>query len=54
MSQYICPGCNYIYDEDIGNEHEGYPPQTLFEQLPDDFACPQCFVRDKEDFEKLA
>ena len=26
MSQYICPNCEYVYDEDKGDEHEGWPP----------------------------
>ena len=51
--QYKCSNCDYIYDESIGNEHEGYPAGTPFEQLPDDFSCPSCFVSDKPDFEVL-
>ncbi len=51
MAQYICPGCSYTYDENTGDEHQGYPAGTAFDGLPDDFACPQCFVREKEDFE---
>ncbi|MDG1662829.1 MAG: rubredoxin [Pseudomonadales bacterium] len=50
MAKYQCPDCGYIYDEATGNEHEGYEPGTRFEDLSDDFACPACFVRDKEDF----
>lgn len=53
MSQYKCPDCGYIYDEDKGCEEEGYAPGTPWESLPDDFPCPACFVRDKPDFEKL-
>lgn len=56
MSQhkkYKCPNCDYVYDEKIGNEHEGYPAGTLFEELPEDFSCPSCFVSDKPDFEVL-
>lgn len=50
MAQFACPDCNFIYDEDKGFEREGFAPGTLFVDLPDDFACPACFVRDKEEF----
>jgi rubredoxin len=52
MSVYICPECGYEFDETCGDTHEGYPPGTPFSELPDDFACPDCAVRFKEDFEQ--
>ena len=51
MSRYRCPECGYLYDEDTGDEFEGYAPGTPFDALPDDFTCPGCSVRDKRDFE---
>ena len=51
MNVYRCPECGYTYDETKGDEHEGYPPGTSFHELPEDFACPDCSVRFKEDFE---
>ena len=53
MAIYECPGCGYRYDEEKGDEHEGYPPSTLFDNLPEEFTCPDCGVRYKEDFVKL-
>lgn len=50
MNKYGCPGCGYSYDESIGDDHEGYPPGFLFSDLPEDFVCPACSVRYKEDF----
>jgi rubredoxin len=50
MTKFRCPGCGYTYDEDKGDDHEGYPPGLLFEDLPEDFVCPACAVRYKEDF----
>ncbi|MGI9260453.1 MAG: rubredoxin [Woeseiaceae bacterium] len=50
MSTFQCPECGYQYDEAAGDSHEGYKPGTTFESLPDDFACPDCAVRFKEDF----
>lgn len=40
--KYECVVCGYIYDE----EKEG----VKFEDLPDDYVCPDCGVG-KEDFE---
>jgi len=53
MSEYRCPECGYTYDEALGDEFEGYPSGTPFAALPDDFTCPSCAVRHKEDFEKV-
>ena len=50
VAEYRCPGCGYTYDESLGDDHEGYPPGMLFADLPDDFVCPACSVRYKEDF----
>jgi rubredoxin len=50
MTRYRCPGCGYTYDEKQGDAHEGYPPGTPFDELPEDFVCPACAVRYKEDF----
>ncbi|MFT4520195.1 MAG: rubredoxin [Halioglobus sp.] len=54
MAKYRCPGCEYIYDEERGDAHEGHPPGTLFASLLEDFTCPDCSVRYKEDFEEMA
>ncbi len=53
MAQYQCPDCGYIYDEKEGAAHEGYPAGTLWQDIPEDFPCPDCFVREKPDFEAL-
>ena len=48
--RYRCPDCGYVYDEAKGDPREGYKPGTLFAQLPEDFVCPDCVVRAKQDF----
>mgnify|MGYP001828477574 FL=1 len=53
MSEYRCPECGYVFSEERGDEHEGYPPGTVFAELPEDFACPDCSVRYKQAFEKV-
>ena len=50
MRRYRCPGCGYVYDEQAGDAHEGFAPGTSWAQVPDDWACPDCAVRDKADF----
>lgn len=50
MHRYRCPGCGYVYDEKLGDAHEGFAPGTTLAQVPDDWACPDCAVRDKADF----
>jgi rubredoxin len=52
MSRFICPSCGYLYDEASGDPHEGFPAGTPWSEVPDDWACPDCGVRDKVDFEQ--
>lgn len=53
MSRYRCPVCDYVYDEEQGAPREGFPPQTPWSEIPDDWCCPDCAVREKVDFEAL-
>ena len=41
-ASYICSGCGYEYDPAQGDEASEIPPETLFEQLPEDWVCPEC------------
>jgi rubredoxin len=50
VSRWRCPGCGYVYDEEQGHPREGFPPGTPWGEVPDDWACPDCGVRDKVDF----
>ncbi|WP_461423606.1 rubredoxin [Ketobacter sp.] len=50
MTKYQCPDCGYVYDEVVGDPHEGFPAGTTWEKIPEDWACPDCAVRDKVDF----
>ncbi|MDH3915783.1 MAG: rubredoxin [Chromatiales bacterium] len=54
MDRYECPECSYIYDEDVGDEDEGYPPGTPWAQVAKDFFCPDCGIMSKEDFDRLS
>ena len=49
-TKYECVICKYIYDPKTGNEKEGIPPGTEFDDLPDTWVCPVC-GESKEVFE---
>jgi rubredoxin len=49
MKRYRCVVCGYVYDPALGDSDAGIAPGTAFEDLPDDWQCPICFVS-KEDF----
>lgn len=45
-----CPGCGYTYEVAAGNEAEGFAAGTAWADIPDDWCCPDCGVREKVDF----
>lgn len=53
MEIYQCNGCEYTFDEEKGDAREGYAAGTSFASLTEDFTCPDCGVRYKEDFAKI-
>ncbi|WP_406829084.1 FAD-dependent oxidoreductase [Microbulbifer sp. ARAS458-1] len=48
-----CQICGWIYDEAKGSPDDGIPPGTRWEDIPDDWACPECGAT-KDEFEMLA
>jgi rubredoxin len=54
MSAYRCEVCGYVYDETTGEPREGFPPGTSWTDVPDDWTCPDCGVREKIDFIEVA
>ena len=50
MKKWQCIVCGFIYDEEEGLEEEGIAAGTRWEDIPDDWVCPECGVS-KEDFE---
>ena len=52
MEKYECIVCGYIYDPAKGDPDNGIASGTTFEDLPDDWVCPDCGVG-KSEFEKL-
>lgn len=52
MKKWQCIVCGFIYDEAAGLPDEGIAPGTTWEDIPDDWACPECGVS-KADFEMV-
>jgi rubredoxin len=52
MDKYECTVCGYIYDPSSGDPDNGIKPGTSFEDLPDDWTCPDCGAS-KDQFEKI-
>ncbi len=53
MSQkYICTVCDWVYNPKVGDPEGGIAPGTAFEDIPEDWVCPDCGAT-KEDFELL-
>ena len=50
--RYICVSCGYIYDPENGDEAGGILAGTAFDDLPDDWTCPLCYVG-KDQFDPL-
>jgi len=42
MKKYQCSICGYVYDPEVGDPENGVEPGTAFEDLPEDWTCPDC------------
>jgi len=40
--KHNCLLCDYVYDEEKGDPEHGIAPGTKWEDIPDDFHCPDC------------
>ena len=52
MKKYKCLMCGYIYDPAVGDPDSDIAAGTSFEDLPDDWVCPDCGVG-KDEFEPI-
>lgn len=52
MKKWECVVCGFIYDEAEGLPEEGIDPGTKWEDVPEDWVCPDCGVS-KDDFEMV-
>jgi rubredoxin len=44
MGKFVCTICGYVYDPAEGDPASGVSPGTGFDDLPDDWVCPDCGV----------
>ena len=44
---YVCDACGWEYDEAAGFPEGGIDPDTKWEEIPDNFQCPVCYVGKK-------
>lgn len=49
---YMCTICGWIYNEEEGSPEDGLEPGTRWEDIPDDWLCPDC-GEGKEEFEMV-
>ena len=49
MNIWECEYCGFIYSEEEGAPEEGIAPGTKWEDIPEDWCCPECGVT-KSDF----
>ncbi len=52
MSKWRCSVCGYVYDPAAGEPDEGIDAGTDFNDIPDDWVCPDCGA-DKSFFEEV-
>ena len=52
MARWECIVCGWVYDEAKGWPEDGIPAGTRWEDVPNDWLCPDCGVG-KEDFELI-
>ena len=52
MKSYQCVVCGFIYDENVGMPEDGIPAGTRWNDIPDNWECPDCGVS-KADFDMV-
>ncbi|MFK7977628.1 MAG: rubredoxin [Halioglobus sp.] len=50
FKKYECVICGFIYSEADGLPDDGIPPGTKWEDVPEDWECPDCGIS-KTDFD---
>jgi rubredoxin len=53
MDRWECMVCGYVYDPAVGDPGAGIEPGTAWDDVPDDWECPECGAG-KDMFEKVA
>jgi rubredoxin len=42
LKRLMCLGCGFSYDEALGLPKHGLAPGTRWEDVPEDWVCPDC------------
>lgn len=49
---YMCVICGFLYEEEKGLPEHGLPPGTRWEDVPENWTCPDCGAT-KDEFEMI-
>jgi rubredoxin len=49
---WMCIICGWVYEEEKGSPEDGLAPGTRWDDIPDDWVCPDCGAG-KEDFDMI-
>ncbi|MEK7815997.1 MAG: rubredoxin [Pseudomonadota bacterium] len=52
MKSYMCVICGFVYEEEQGRPEEGIAAGTRWEDVPENWKCPECSAT-KSDFEMV-
>ena len=52
MKRYQCLVCGWIYDEQLGWRQEGIAAGTPWQDVPENWTCPDCGIS-KADFDMV-
>lgn len=44
MRKWCCELCDFVYDEALGFVEDEIEPGTRWEDVPDDWTCPDCGI----------
>ncbi|MBK6803101.1 rubredoxin [Novosphingobium sp.] len=42
MKKWMCMNCGWIYEQELGDPIGGIAPGTAWEDIPEDWKCPDC------------
>jgi rubredoxin len=52
MKRYQCNICGFVYDEATGDSEHGIKAGTKWQDVPENWTCPECGVT-KSDFDMV-
>nr|WP_291846822.1 rubredoxin [Bradyrhizobium sp.] len=48
LAKWVCITCGHVYDEAVGDPSGGIAAGTRFEEIPEDWCCPECGATKKD------